>query len=300
MMLIERFRRWLIIGLCALGVGVSGCTMVRLGYGSADDLAYLWLDGWFDFNDEQTPKARAALADALMWHRKTQLPDYAQWLAKTSSDVANNTTADAVCKLSAEVYERFSRMSDRMLPAAAEIAVTLTDAQLAHMQARFDKGQVKFRDEYAKGDAKTREAAALERSISRAESVYGNIDDAQREVLAQAIKTSPFDATLMLGERATRMREAIQIVKDARAMAASGAKSAAVAQFQGAIKRWAQEGRTSPRSGYRAYQQRTNDYNCALSAQVHNVASAATRQGARERLKGWESDARSLFAQAAP
>ncbi len=293
-----RLRGWLIISLATLLLGLSGCTMVRLGYGNADDLAYLWLDGWLDFNDEQTPQARKLLADTLQWHRRTQLPDYARWLAKIQADVMQDTTPEAVCKLGNELNDRISTLSERVMPASADIAVTLTDAQLAHMQKRFDQGQKKFLDEYGKGDAKAREAATLERSISRAESIYGSLDDAQRAVLAQAAKSSPFDAQLTATERATRMREMMQILKTARDAAAAGpeAKAQAAAQLQVVVKKWLREGRASPRAVYRAYQERSSDYTCTVSAQVHNAAAPATRQGARDRLKGWEADARALHA----
>ncbi len=300
MMLTDRLRgRW-IIGLAALALLLSGCTLVRLGYGNADDLAYVWLDDYIGFTDEQAPKARQALAETLMWHRKTQLPDYAQWLARAGSDASRPTTAAEVCKLTAEVSERISRMSDRLLPTTVEIGLTFTDTQVGHIQSRFDKGQAKFTNEYLKGDARQREAAALKRSISRAESLYGVVDEAQRTVLTQAVKSSPFDAQAMADERATRMRELIQIVKTARtAAAASGATAELATKTQAAVKQWLREGRASPRAAYRAYQQRISDYNCALSAQVHNAADAATRQKAIDRLRGWEDDARALAGQSA-
>ena len=293
-MLTKRLRGWWIIGLSCALLLLSGCTLVRLGYGSADDLAYVWLDDYLAFTDEQSPKVRQALADTLVWHRKTQLPDYAQWLAKAGGGAARTTTADEVCKLTAEVSERFSRVSDRLLPTSVEIGLTFTDAQISHIQSRFDKGQVKFRNEYLKGDAAQRQAAALKRSISRAESLYGIIDDTQREVLTRAVPSSPFDAQMMADERATRMREMMQIIKTARLAAGSGQGAEATAKAQVAVKQWLREGRASPRAGYRAYQQRINDHNCALSAQVHNVADPASRQRAVDRLKGWEEDARAL------
>ena len=114
MTLTDRLRGWWIIGLATLALLLSGCTLVRLGYGSADDLAYVWLDDYIGFTDEQAPKVRQALAETLVWHRKTQLPDYAQWLARAGIDVVRPTTATEVCKLTADMSERISRVSDRL------------------------------------------------------------------------------------------------------------------------------------------------------------------------------------------
>jgi hypothetical protein len=40
------------------------------------------------------------------------------------------------------------------------------------------------------------------------------------------------------------------------------------------------------------------EYNCGLAAQIHNATTAAQRQKARDTLKGWEEDLRSLVAPA--
>jgi Family of unknown function (DUF6279) len=292
-------QRWVIIGAAALSLGLSGCAMVRIGYGSADELAYRWLDSWFDFSDTQAVKAREGLESLHAWHRKTQLPDYAQFLAKTGQDLQRDTTPQAVCKLSAEVFERVTRAGEFMMPKAVEIAVTLSDAQLASMQKRFEKGQAKYRDDYVKTDPKAREASQLERSISRAESLYGSIDANQRDVLTKAVGTNPNDPQAALAERAVRHTELMQMLRAARTVAADGKPEAAHAQLRSGLKKWFDESRASPRPAYRAYQQKVNDYNCAVSAQVHNAAEPATRQAARDKLKGWETDARYLAGVAA-
>jgi hypothetical protein len=54
----------------------------------------------------------------------------------------------------------------------------------------------------------------------------------------------------------------------------------------------------SPQAEYRAYQVKLAEYNCGLAAQIHNATTAAQRQKARDTLKGWEEDLRSLVAPA--
>jgi hypothetical protein len=79
------FFRSVIIGVAlALTTLLSGCGAMRLAYNQAPDLGYWWLDKYIDFNDEQTPRVRDAIASWFRWNRSTQLPDYAQWLDKLS------------------------------------------------------------------------------------------------------------------------------------------------------------------------------------------------------------------------
>ncbi|MEO8311794.1 MAG: hypothetical protein ABI520_11520, partial [Caldimonas sp.] len=76
-------RRSIIAALAtALLVALPGCSLIKLGYGQASALAFRWLDRYVDFGNEQSLKVRAALDDALAWHRRTQLPDYVQLLAR--------------------------------------------------------------------------------------------------------------------------------------------------------------------------------------------------------------------------
>jgi hypothetical protein len=48
----------------------------------------------------------------------------------------------------------------------------------------------------------------------------------------------------------------------------------------------------SPRADYRAYQERLAQDNCTLASAMHNAATPAQRQYARDKLKAWEDDVR--------
>jgi hypothetical protein len=54
----------------------------------------------------------------------------------------------------------------------------------------------------------------------------------------------------------------------------------------------------SPRDEYRRYAERLSQFNCTFAATLHNATSAAQRQAAGQKLKGWEADLRSLAADA--
>jgi hypothetical protein len=281
--------------LVAAVVLTSACSAVRFGYGQVPTIAYHWLDGWVDFDDAQGAKAREALDAMLRWHRRTQLPDYAQWLDKTAAEMPRgDVTADEVCRNAKELEARWFALVDHLAPAASELAASLSDAQLARLQKRFDEGMKRYRDEHGKGDAKAREKASLERAVSRSETIYGSIDDAQRALLAQAAKTPLWDPEVVIAERKQRVRELIEIVKDGRRAAQEGPREPALAKLRVSLREWAGQGVQSPREEYRAFQKRMQEASCALSAQVHNAGGAAVRQAAREKLAGWAGDAKAL------
>ena len=273
----------------------TACSAIRLGYGQVPMLAYRWLDGWVDFDDAQEAKVREALEAMHRWHRRTQLPDSAQWLEKTAAEMPRgDITGDEVCRSAKDLEARWFALVDHLSPAAAELAASLTDAQLAHLQKRFDEGMKKYRDEHGKGDAKAREKASLERSVSRSETFYGSLDEPQKALLAQAAKTPLWEPEVVIAERKQRVRELVEIIKDGRRAAQEGPRDEALAKLRVSLREWAGQGVQSPRADYRAFQKRMQEASCALTAQVHNAGGPAVRQAARAKLEGWAADAKAL------
>ena len=275
----------------ALGV-LGGCSAVRLGYSQAPELAYWWLDGFADFTDAQTPRVRDELGAFFRWHRATQLPDYAALLTKAQQQVLEPITPAQACQWYEDVLGRFDIAFARALPAAAELVLTATPQQLLHVERRFAKGNDELRSEHAQRNPEERAKAAAKRLIERAESVYGRLDEAQRASLMSAVSGSPLDAEVWLTERKARQQDLLQTVKRLIAEAAGSD------QVQAALRTLVERSRRSPREVYRGHQQRLTQHNCALAAQVHNLATPAQRRFAALKLKAWEDDLRALAADA--
>ena len=270
---------------------MSGCSALRIGYSQAADLAYWWLDGYADFDAEQTRRIREALAQWFAWHRKTQLPDYAQLLARAQAEVRSETTAARVCEWQGELLKRAHVAWEQALPAAAEWALSVTPQQIQHLERRYAKANDEFRDDYLQEDPRERNEATIQRVVERAESLYGRLDDAQRARVAAAMARSPFDPELWLAERKQRQQDALQLLRKLRAEGASPAQAA------GALRVYVEQLERSPREAYRRYSGRLTEFNCAFGASLHNASSPAQRRAAAAKLNGWEADLRALVAQ---
>jgi uncharacterized coiled-coil protein SlyX len=281
--------RWPIIGLLLLAAALlGGCSVLRITYERADHLLLWWLDGYVDFDERQTPRAREAIDGWLRWHRATQLPDYAALLARARQDVQRPATPEAMCTWFDEGRRRARVAVDQALPAIADHVMTMTPAQFRHMEQRFAKGNDEVRADYLQADLAERQRIAVKRTVERFEMLYGALDDAQREQVVRAVAASPFDPQRWLDERIARQREVLATLPP---LVAEGAPRDRVLA---ALRVLVAHVERSPRDAYRAYQQRLIDYNCAVAAQLHNATSAAQRQAAVERLKGWEDDLRAL------
>ncbi len=291
MLIAARFRAFIIGGLVVLlAVGLGGCSALRLGYSNGPQLAWWWLDGYIDFSREQSPRARPALDRWFDWHRSTQLAAYATLLAQAQTQVMEPLNADAACRWQARGMQALEPAIRRAADDFAEFVPGLGAPQFKQLEERHAKNNATMREDYLQPSPQERQAATVKRTIERAEGVYGDLNEAQRRLLAAGLAASPFNAEVWLQERLRRQRDTMQTLRKLVAEKA-GRDERAVA-----LRALAKRSEESPDPTYRDYQRRLADFNCGLVAQLHNSTTATQRQRARSTFKGWEEDLRWLVA----
>ena len=269
---------------------LSACSLVRLAYVPAPTLAYWWLDGYADFNDAQAPQVHAAIDRWFAWQRRTQLPAYADWLARLQTEVLADTTPDRVCAQWSEVRQRLEPLFEQALPDLAELAVSLTPQQVQHIARKQETSNQSFRDDYLDSDLTRRQQAALKRTRDRAETLYGTLNTAQADLLRRGLARSTFDPEAWAAERKLSQQEVLQRLTTLVASKPDRQSAQAV------VRDLWQRMLRSPREDYRRYADRLTQSNCALYAELHNATTAVQRQAAARKVQGWESDLRALAA----
>ena len=280
--------RWRAI-IVVLMAGLAGCSTLRLSYNQGPFLAYWWLDGYVDFNAEQTPKVKAALAEWFAWHRSTQLPDYAQALAELLPLATEKLSGAQVCGQMAAWQQRFELAYEQALPAIAEQVRSLTPEQIQRIERQQNKKLAEAEADYLQDDPAERQKALHKRTIDRAETVYGKLAPAQRQLLTQSLAQSPFKPELWLAERRQRQQDSL---RQLRLWQSAHSDAGAV---QAGLRQLGMAALVSPRPAYQAYADTVAQANCALSAAVHNAAGLPQRQHLLDKLKDWEDDLRALM-----
>lgn len=285
------FRRGAIIGLAlAALVGLAGCSAVRLGYDQGPFLAHWWLDSRLALTPEQSARTKDALAQWFAWHRATQLNEYAGWLARTRAESVLAVTPQQVCRWSDDLRRRLDPLVERLLPAAAEVVVTLTPEQLARLERRLEEDDAKRRKDFLQPQQEQRWEASTERTIERFESFYGSLEPVQRALVAASVRASPFDPA-----RWWEGRQASQAEMMATLRKLSGdrrPREQVVADLRQTVqRRWLAA--APDNSGYR---ERLALHQCELAAALHQAATPAQRRHLAEKLQGWEGDLRALAA----
>jgi hypothetical protein len=293
-MRLKVLKAWVVITSLWL---LSGCSAFRVAYDTGPTLAWWWIDGYGDFTGEQAARVKDGIRSWFDWHRSTQLDGYAAWLAGPRSKIGESITPAQMCTWYDEARRLLDPAIDRGLLAAAAWVPTLTEAQFRHLDQRYAKGNDEMRRDFLQSDPKVRLEAALRRTLDRVEMVYGRVDPAQRRLIEDGIKASPFSPERWLAERQRRQRDTLQTLRRL------AAEKADTDRIVAALRALAERTERSPDPAYRDYQQLLRGYNCDFSARIHAAMNAEQRQAARERIKGWEDDLRALrvpVASAAP
>lgn len=284
--------RVLALGLVVAGL-LAGCGALRLGYSNGPQLMWWWLDGYLDVTSAHAPAVKSAIARWFDWHRASELPKTVAFLGGVATQMAEPTTPAQVCRLGDQVRALTEPALDRALVLGAEVLPGLGEAQLRHLEQRYEKNLEELRADFAQADPAERRRAAEKRAVERFERFYGRLNEAQQRLVVEGTAASPADPELWLAERRTRQREIVSTLR--RLLAERADLDARTAALRALVDR----STSSPDPVYRARQQKLLEHNCALTARVHNAATPAQRVKARDTVRGWADDLRSLLEVAA-
>ncbi|MFD0669166.1 DUF6279 family lipoprotein [Ramlibacter sp. MAHUQ-53] len=273
-----------IIGALALASALAGCSALQLGYANAPQLAYWWLDGYFDFSDAQTPRVREALEQVHQWHRTEELPRLVALARQAEQLAAGDFGGAQACALYESGLARLDALRAQVEPVLAQFALTLTPDQLRHLARRFETNNEDFRKQWVTASAADRRERRLKLFAERLEMAYGKLEEPQRVVLRQQLEASPFDAARVLAERHRRQADTLQVLRQLQAPGTSPAE--ARRQLQALLAR----AQHSPDPAYRRLQEQATQHNCALVAAVHAAATPAQREASMRRLRAWQRD----------
>lgn len=212
-------RSRLLLRIAALGSAVllAACSSVKLAYNNAPLLLQYQMDSYLDLNDEQEALLSEELKQFQAWHRKDELPVYAQtlrqWAAKL--DEARVFTATELLEKQQQFEQALLIVAERSAYRLAPLVLTLTERQRARLQENFDESNA----EYAEENLNNPEAAASERRerfSERYEDWLGSLTKDQEQILSQWLAGQPSRAQLWGQERIERQRALLKLLADAR------------------------------------------------------------------------------------
>lgn len=278
--------------LITLALALTACSAVRLAYNQAPSLGYWWIDGYTDLNDTQSTVLRRDIDAFFAWHRSNELPLYITRLQQWQQLAGIDSRPDLACEQFAQLRAAYLRLIERGLEPMARLALSLTPAQLNHLQRHHAKENREFEERYLNVSAEERLNNVLERATDRYETLYGDLTDAQLALLRERIRQSPFDPQRIQAERLRRQSDLIGTVRELQA-----ARPANEATAAAALRGWHARVMRSPTPGFPAYSDALVRAGCEQFAALHNTTSPEQRANAQRVLRGYETDLRALTSE---
>ena len=294
----------LALALALLTLLLGACSATRLAYNQAPNLVYWWIDGYTDLNDPQSVQLRRDIDDFFAWHRSTELPIYTGMLLQWQQLAAKDSTAQITCIQFERLRSSYLRLIDRSLEPLARLALQLTPDQLQHMERHYAKSNQVFEKDYLRGSPEQRLDRLLDKAISRYETLYGTLNDAQITLLTNRLRQSAFDPQRVHAERLRRQSDLLQTLRSLLGHTGgnNGSSSSATtppathAAAVVALRAWHDRVMRAPVPGFHAYSESLVREGCEQFAALHNSTSPEQRAHAVDVLKGYEQDLRALMA----
>ena len=192
---------------------LSGCSMVRLGYGHLDTIAVWMADEYFDLDARQKDEFIKRFDRLHEWHRYEQLPDYAAFLYQARNRVQKGLTRDDGLWFVEGFRTRYRTVLMRGSDDAAALLVTITAPQLDALQRQLDKDNRKFSREYRlAGSAEDIKRARVRRTLDEVKDWVGNLGHEQEQRIIAMVNALPMTEQLRYEDRLRRQREFLQLM----------------------------------------------------------------------------------------
>ena len=273
-----------------LALVLSGCGAVRLAYDQGPTLTSWWLSSRIDLDEAQSNRVREALDDVFAWHRRTQLPLYAEWLARNRQAAEGAVDAAAMCVAADEVRGWLDPVVGRLVPHVADLATRLNATQVDAFARRLARETDKRVRQARERTSEQAAEAAAGRLADRFETFYGPLEPVQRGWIEEATRVDAQAAGLRDALRRQR-REAAGVEGLRRIVTGrlTGDQALQAAREAAELLLRVPEDEAAA-ALTRAQRQRQ----CELAARLHAAATPTQRRHLLDQLRDWENDARKL------
>lgn len=189
------------------------CTFNKFAYNQADTVAAWMVDDYFDLQGPQEDDFRQRFDRFHAWHRKAQLPEYAQFMRTARTRIEGELTREDVMWFIEGLRERVRTAGRKAAPEAAALFATLTPGQIEHLQRKLEKSNRKYVDEHKlNGTPEERHEAEGERVIKQIEKWLAPLNREQKARVMTLVRERPQIEKQRYAERLRRQKELIELL----------------------------------------------------------------------------------------
>lgn len=201
---------------CVLLITVSlmfGCSAARLAYSNGETLTYWWLDRYVEFDHNQSLTVKSDLANFFAWHRRTQLQGYVQFLKRAQNRVQGGITEAELQSDYRDIKKHVLFLTDRALPALADLALTLRPEQIDNIEKKFASNNDDYRKDYLRGSLEKRQHYRYKKVLQQAEHWFGNFNAEQGRQIRAVSDSRPLNNEFVLADRIQRQAAFVSMLR---------------------------------------------------------------------------------------
>lgn len=278
----SRLRMLFLIALMALA---AGCSTIRFTYNHGDDLLYWWLNTYLDLDSDQSSWIKKDIDNLFVWHRKTQLHDYAQLLANGQRQLAAGITAADLKADYKDVLARSELLAYKALPEIADLARSVKPDQIAQLEKKFAKNNEDYRRKFMRGDQDDQQKARFKKSMEQFDLWFGRFSNEQEAVLRKASDARILDNNIWLDERVRRQKRIVGLLRKVQQEKLS--KDATVSELHKLVKELFDRFEAPER---KAFFDTYTDQTIQMILTAVRIATPEQKAHAQKRMQGWIED----------
>ena len=196
-------------------VGLTGC-MAKLSYSFADWVIEWTITDYVSLNKLQKKQLRFYIDRQLLWHKKTQITPYRDWLIAFKNQAEKGLDSEWLLVWAEQGIIFLHDLLVGITPDATAFLISLSDQQVETLIANIDKKQLKLQEQYLSSDnRKTLEERQqrTERSITR---LLGKLNSVQKTLIYKWNDSSADSTAIWLQNREqwTRRFERILLTRN--------------------------------------------------------------------------------------
>ncbi|UHQ56416.1 DUF6279 family lipoprotein [Microbulbifer sp. YPW16] len=177
----RRWRRTLLISCLLL---LASCSSIQFAYNQLDRWMRWQIDDYVDFNDRQELMLRQSLDQFHIWHRRTQLPRYADSLEELAARVdSRDFGPEDLPAVEAQLEEFWETSSAQLYDLLLPLSATLTRDQVRELAQEMREKREESLEKWQKSPEKI-EQKRRKRIRKQSERWLGSLNDEQEQLIS--------------------------------------------------------------------------------------------------------------------
>lgn len=204
--------KWLALG--AITSLLLACSAVRFAYNQGDAISRWWIDDHIGLTQEQDNLIREALDRHFWWHRTAQLQGLAVTLEEIEQKLSKNISKKDAAYFYGNIKNHSYTIAYKVTPDMARLFMSLEASQIENVQKRMAQNNEKFIKEWLPKDKADQIRVRIEKTIQRAEWLFGKFNKDQEEKIKSHIIANPIDMNLIYQDRLRRQQDLIRVMSE--------------------------------------------------------------------------------------